>query len=63
MTVHADLARELERVRRLRDELCDPLSREALASYAKDLEASLVTAQRVAAAFDELREQVGDRPA
>ena len=55
MTMHADLTRELTRVRRLRDELNDPISQEALSQYASELEASLDTTRRVTAALDELR--------
>lgn len=55
MMTHADLARELTRVTRLRDELRDPISQEALARYASELETSLIASRRVREILDELR--------
>lgn len=49
MNTADDLARELERVQRLRADLYDPASRAALTCYARDIESSLELARRASA--------------
>jgi hypothetical protein len=56
-----DLARELERVNRIRQELRDPLSSMALTRYALELEASLSSTHRVTSALDSLAQHNADR--
>ncbi|MBB5713165.1 hypothetical protein FHT02_004435 [Sphingomonas xinjiangensis] len=52
--MYEELARELKRVNRFRYELGDPVSKRALAEYARDLESSLNSARRVSSALREL---------
>ena len=49
MTNPEELVRELTRVKRVRQDLLDPRSREALSRYVQDLEASLDAAERASA--------------
>ncbi|MBB5712069.1 hypothetical protein FHT02_003325 [Sphingomonas xinjiangensis] len=51
---YEELAQELDRVNRFRHELGDPISRKALAEYARDLESSLNSARRVSSALRKL---------
>lgn len=48
MTAQEEMVRELERVRRLRHDLLDPVSREALSRYALELEASILATEAAA---------------
>ena len=54
MTTPEELVRELKRVKRVRQDLLDPRSREALSRYVQDLEASLDAAQRASAVITKL---------
>ena len=54
MTSPEELVQELKRVQRVRQDLLDPRSREALSRYVQDLEASLNAAQRASAVVSQL---------
>lgn len=54
MTTAEEMVRELERVRRLHQDLHDPVSREALSRYALDLEASILATQAAEASMERL---------
>ena len=55
MNTADDLARELERVQRLRADLHDSASLAALSLYARDIESSLELARRAAACANYMR--------
>lgn len=61
MTDPEELMRELGRVKRVRQDLLDSRSHEALSRYAQDLEASLDAALRASANRIDIFPQAADR--